>query len=55
MEKIDERSQTTSKSVLLLKKGLLCVRWDWKGIVCYELLLVGKMINSLLYSEQLER
>jgi len=27
---------------------MLCIWWDWKGIVHYELLLSGKMIDSLL-------
>jgi len=34
---------------------MLCVWWDWKGIVHHELLPVGQTINSQLYSEQLER
>jgi len=34
---------------------MLCVWWDWKGIVRYELLPSGQMIDSNLYCQQLER
>ena len=34
---------------------MLCVWWDWKGIVRYELLSLGQTNNSVLYCEQLER
>ncbi|CAK1595888.1 unnamed protein product [Parnassius mnemosyne] len=34
---------------------MLCVWWDWKGIVYYELLPSGKTIDSDLYCQQLMR
>ncbi|KAL9925456.1 histone-lysine N-methyltransferase SETMAR-like [Glossina fuscipes fuscipes] len=37
------------------KKVLLCIWWDWKGIIYYELLPYGQTINSDLYCQQLDR
>ena len=34
---------------------MLCVWWDWKRIVHYELLSSNQTINSELYCEQLQR
>ncbi|KAJ0173872.1 hypothetical protein K1T71_011021 [Dendrolimus kikuchii] len=34
---------------------MLCVWWDWKGIIHYELLPPGRTIDSELYCEQLTR
>jgi len=34
---------------------VVCVWWDWKGIVHYELLSTNQTINSELYCEQLLR
>jgi len=34
---------------------MLCVWWNWKGIVHYELLSSNPTINSELYCEQLQR
>ncbi|GBP14213.1 Mariner Mos1 transposase [Eumeta japonica] len=34
-------------------KIMVCVWWDWKGIIYYELLLPGKTINSDLYYQQM--
>ncbi|KAJ0173665.1 hypothetical protein K1T71_010814 [Dendrolimus kikuchii] len=34
---------------------MLCVWWDWKGIIHYELLPPGRTIDSELYCEQLMR
>jgi len=50
-----EPSQTFAKPGLTSKKVLLCVWWDWKGIVHYELLPSDQTIDSQLYCEQLER
>ncbi|KAL0880854.1 hypothetical protein ABMA27_002037 [Loxostege sticticalis] len=36
-------------------KVMLCVWWDWKGIIHYELLPPGRNIDSELYCEQLMR
>lgn len=37
------------------KKALLCVWWDLKGILYYELLPEGQTVNADLYSNQLRR
>ena len=37
------------------RKVMLCVWWNYKGLVHFELLKEGQTINSSLYSEQLER
>ena len=44
-----EPAQTTSK------EGLLLVWWDYKGIVYFELLPPNRMINSVVYIEQLTK
>ena len=46
-----EKAQTIAKPGLT-KKVILCVWWDWKGIVHYELLSLNQTINSELYCEQ---
>ncbi|GBP38736.1 Histone-lysine N-methyltransferase SETMAR [Eumeta japonica] len=45
----------TAKSGLTPNKLILCVWWDWKGIIHYELLPPGKIISSDLYCQQLMR
>ncbi|GBP71242.1 Mariner Mos1 transposase [Eumeta japonica] len=47
--------KTTAKPRLISNKLMLCVWWDWKGIIHYELLPPGKTINSDLYCQQLMR
>ncbi|KAL9910473.1 histone-lysine N-methyltransferase SETMAR-like isoform 1-T5 [Glossina fuscipes fuscipes] len=37
------------------RKILLCIWWEWKGIIYYELLLYGQTLNSDLYCQQLDR
>ncbi|GFW19879.1 putative DD34D transposase [Trichonephila clavipes] len=32
-----EEAQTVAKPGLTSRKLLLCIWWDWKGIICYEL------------------
>ena len=54
-KKRDKRSQTTSEPGFSVHKVILCVRWDWKEIIHYELLSLGQTINSVLYCEQLEK
>ena len=34
---------------------MLCVWWDWKGIIHYELLNYDQTLHSILYCEQLDR
>ena len=52
-----KKMQTIAKPFLRLtrKKVMLCVWWNWKGIVHYELLSSNQTINSELYCEQLQR
>jgi len=47
--KQDEALQTMAKLGLTPRKVMLCVWWDWKGIVHYELLPPGQTIHSNLY------
>nr|XP_033330636.1 histone-lysine N-methyltransferase SETMAR-like [Megalopta genalis] len=54
-KKDGEPSHAFTKLGLTLKKVMLCMWWDWKGIVHHEVLPVGQTINSQLYYEQLER
>ncbi|XP_014602089.1 PREDICTED: histone-lysine N-methyltransferase SETMAR-like isoform X2 [Polistes canadensis] len=50
-----ESSKTVIKSEFTSSKVMLCVWWDWKGIVYYELLSPGQMIDSNLYCKQLDK
>jgi len=50
-----EKAQAIAKPELTRKKVMLCVWWDWKGIVHYELLSSNQTINSELDCEQLQR
>ena len=36
-------------------KKVMCVWWDWKGVLYYELLLESQMINSNKYCSQLDQ
>lgn len=42
----DELSQAFAKPRLTAKKMMLCVWWNWKGIVHHEVLPVSQTINS---------
>ncbi|KAA5582484.1 hypothetical protein F3G14_18510, partial [Acinetobacter baumannii] len=53
--KAGQASQTVAKPGLTRNKVMLCVWWDWKGIIHYELLPPGRTIDSELYCEQLMR
>jgi len=46
---------TAPKAGLYPKKVMLCLWWDWKGIVYYELLPYNQTINSDKYCSQLDR
>ncbi|GFW41840.1 histone-lysine N-methyltransferase SETMAR [Trichonephila clavipes] len=50
-----EAAQTVAKPGLTARKVLLCIWWDWRGIICYELLPYGQTLNSHLYCQQLDR
>ncbi|KAJ0175787.1 hypothetical protein K1T71_008946 [Dendrolimus kikuchii] len=53
--KTGQTSQTVAKPGLTRNKVMLCVWWDWKGIIHYELLPPGRTVDSELYCEQLMR
>ncbi|GFV45308.1 mariner transposase [Trichonephila clavipes] len=40
-----EAAQTVAKSGLTVRKVLLCIWWDWKGIIYYELLPFDQTLN----------
>lgn len=46
---------TVAKPRLTPMKVMLCVWWDWKGVVHYELLPRNETINSAKYCQQLDR
>ncbi|GFS90800.1 mariner Mos1 transposase [Trichonephila clavipes] len=48
-------AQTVAKPELTVRKVPLCIWWDSKGIIYYELLLYGQTLNSDLYCQQLDR
>ncbi|GFW36006.1 histone-lysine N-methyltransferase SETMAR [Trichonephila clavipes] len=50
-----EAAQTVAKPGLTTSKVLLCIWWDWKEIIYYELLLYDKILKSDLYCQQLDR
>lgn len=52
--KRDEPPLATPKAGLHPKKVMLCVWWDWKGILYYELLPNNETINSEKYCLQLD-
>lgn len=49
-----DKPQTAPKAGLTENKVMLCVWWDWKGIVYYEVLPHGLTLNSNLYCKQLD-
>ena len=49
------KANEAAKPGLTARKVLLCVWWDWQGILYYELLPYGQTLNSVLYCEQLDR
>ncbi|GFU19770.1 histone-lysine N-methyltransferase SETMAR [Trichonephila clavipes] len=50
-----EDAQTVAKPGLTAMKVLLCIWWDWKRIIQYELLPYDQTLNSDLYCQQLDR
>ena len=53
--KRNEPPPTTPKAGLRQKKVMLCIRWDWKGVLYYELLPESQTINSDKYYSQLDQ
>lgn len=50
-----EPPQEQPKAELTENKVMLCVWWDWQGIVHHEVLPPGLTLNSELYCKQLQR
>ena len=55
MGQAKEATTTTSKASLHPKKVLLCIWWDWKGVLYYELLMKNQMINSKKYHFEVDQ
>lgn len=53
--KVNEPPLTIPKAELHPKKVMLCIWWDWKGVIYYELLPQGQTLNSIKYCSQLDR
>ena len=53
--KWNEPPPTTPKASLQPKMVMLCVWWDWKGVLYYELLPENRTINSNKYCSQLDQ
>ena len=53
--KWNEPPPTTPKASLHPKEVMLCIWWDWKGVLYYELLPENQMINSNKYCSQLDQ
>ncbi|GFU80285.1 mariner Mos1 transposase [Trichonephila clavipes] len=49
-----EAAQTVAKPGLISRKVLLCIWWEWKGIIYYELLPYSQILNLDLYCQQLD-
>ncbi|GFX70455.1 histone-lysine N-methyltransferase SETMAR [Trichonephila clavipes] len=49
--KSGEAAQTVAKPGLTARKVLLCIWWDWKGIIFHELLPYCQTLNSDLYCQ----
>jgi histone-lysine N-methyltransferase SETMAR len=50
-----ERPLSTTKAELHQKRAMLCIWWDWKGILYYDFLPRNQAINSDVYCSQLDR
>ena len=51
--KPDESGPLSPKRNIYCSKVMLCIWWDQKGIVYYELIQPGTTINAQLYKEKL--
>ncbi|GFW61441.1 mariner transposase [Trichonephila clavipes] len=49
-----EAAQTVAKPGITARKVLLCIWWNWEGIIYNELLPYGQLLNSDLYCQQLD-
>lgn len=50
-----EQPPTTAVKKFHPKKVMLCIWWDWKGIIYYELIKQNETIDSIKYCAQLDR
>lgn len=48
-------STSVAKPNIHAKKVLLCVWWDWKGVIYYELLEPGQTVTAARYQQQLSK
>ncbi|GFX92498.1 histone-lysine N-methyltransferase SETMAR [Trichonephila clavipes] len=55
LRKRGDAAQTVIKTGLTARKVLLCIWWNWKGILNYELLPYGQTLNSDFYCQELDR
>ena len=53
--KRNEPPPTTPKAGLHPKKVMLCIWWDWEGVLHYELLPENQTINSNKYCSQVDQ
>ena len=53
--KRNEPPPNTPKAGLHPKKVMLCLWWDWKGVLYYELLPENQTLNSSKYCSQLDQ
>ena len=53
--KQNEPPPTTPKASLHPKKVMLCIWWDWNGVLYYELLQENQTINYNKYCSQLDQ
>ena len=51
----NEPPPTTPKAGLHPKKVMLCIWWDWKGVLYNELLPEDQMVNSNKYCSHLDQ
>ena len=51
----NEPPPTTPKAGLHTEKVMLCIWWDWKGVLYYDLFLENQTINSNKYCSQLDQ
>ena len=52
---VDQVPIEVAKQHIFVKKAMLCVWWNTRGVVHYEVLDAGNNVDSTLYCQQLER
>ncbi|GFX73489.1 mariner Mos1 transposase [Trichonephila clavipes] len=55
LSKRGEAAQTVAKPGLTAMKVLLCIWWDWKGIIYNKMLLYDQTLNLDIYCQRLGR